>query len=99
MEHKLSSDEIQKVKDGHAVLLDVRSEGELAEKNCRFAQHWDVDQMSRGIFPNFRKDQPVFIFCRSGNRSAVAQALLTKEGYDDVHNLGGIVNVPEELCA
>lgn len=98
MEHKLSLDEIQQIKDGRATLIDVRSAAEVAEKHCEFALHWDVDQMIQGRFPDAPKDKPVFVFCRAGNRSAVAQALLTKDGFLDVHNVGGLHNVPDELC-
>jgi len=33
------------------------------------------------------KDHPIFIICRSGNRSATAARLLIKEGYTNVWNL------------
>ncbi len=98
MDHKLTHEEIQSIKDGRAILLDVRSEAELAERSCSYAKHWDFDEMTRGIFPNYSKDLPIFVFCRSGNRSAVAQSMLNKQGYDDVHNLGGINSIPDELC-
>jgi phage shock protein E len=98
MEHKLSEEEIQQIKDGRAVLLDVRSDAELAIQSCKFATQWDFDRMTRGIFPNIPKEQPLYVFCYRGNRSAVAQQLLTKEGFSDVHNVGGIHNLPPELC-
>lgn len=98
MEHKLSRDEIERIKRGRATLIDVRSSSELAEKACNTALHWDVDQMVAGRFPVINKKQPVFVFCRSGSRSALAQELMTKEGFSDVHNVGGIDDVPDELC-
>ena len=98
MEHKLTQEEIAKIKDGRAFLIDVRSESELAEKSCSTALHWDADQMVQGRFPHIPKDQPVFVFCRAGNRSSVAQSMLSADGFTDVHNIGGLHNVPEELC-
>lgn len=98
MEHKLSHEEIDRIKDGRATLVDVRSTAELAEKSCNMAVHWDVDQMISGRFPDINKHQPVYVFCRSGNRSALAQQLMSKEGFTDVHNIGGILSVPDELC-
>lgn len=99
MEHKLTSHEIEQIKEGRATLIDVRSDAEVAEKSCGSAKHWDVDRMIKGVFPNIDKNQPVYVFCRAGNRSAVAQAMLTKQGFSDVHNIGGVHNVPEELCS
>lgn len=98
MDHKLTREEIEAIKNGRAALVDVRSTAELAEKKCAQAQHWDVDQMTQGRFPNIPKDQPVFVFCHSGTRSSLAQRLMSAEGFTDTHNLGGINDVPEELC-
>ncbi|GIV37493.1 MAG: hypothetical protein KatS3mg032_1872 [Cyclobacteriaceae bacterium] len=79
----------------HAVLVDVRTPGEHRSGTIPGAVN--IDYMS----PNFKteflklpKDRPYFLFCRSGNRSAHACALLAKEGYE-VYNLkGGIVAWP-----
>lgn len=98
MEHKLTQDEIEKIRDGRAVLVDVRSEKEVAEKSCKLAQHWDVDEMIQGRFPSISKDLPIFVFCQERNRSVTAQQLLIKEGFVEVHNIGSIRNVPAELC-
>ena len=35
------------------------------------------------------RDQPMVVVCRSGNRSGSACALLSKQGFTQVHNLGG----------
>lgn len=98
MDHQLSAEEIQAIKDGRAFLIDVRSDGELAEKSCKFAQHWDVDQMVEGRFPHLPKDKPVYVFCRVGNRSGLAQRLMSAQGFTDVHDIGGLTSVPDELC-
>ncbi len=98
MDHKLTRQEIEAIKNGRAYLLDVRSEAELAERSCRFAKHWDVQEMIEGRMPDLPKDRPVFLFCRSGNRSAVAQRSMDAAGFTDTHNLGGIASIPDELC-
>lgn len=98
MEHKLTHDEIQAIIDGRAFLIDVRSDKEVEEKACKSAIHWDVDQMIQGRFPDIPKEKPTFTFCRAGNRSSVAQSMMSAEGFTDVHNLGGMHNVPDELC-
>lgn len=98
MDHKLTREEIEAIISGRSYLIDVRSAAELAEQKCRYALHWDVDQMVQGRFPDIPKDRPVFVFCRSGNRSSAAQRLLGAAGFTDAHDIGGIASVPTELC-
>ena len=98
MDHKLTREEVEAIKAGRAYLVDVRSAGEVAEKSCHYAMHWDFDQMVQGRFPNIPKDKQVFVFCRSGNRSSMAQRLLGGDGFTDAHDIGGFDSVPAELC-
>ncbi|WP_443871615.1 rhodanese-like domain-containing protein [Lactobacillus delbrueckii] len=37
-------------------------------------------------------DTPLFVYCRSGNRSGQAVAWLKQAGYSKVQNIGGIAN-------
>lgn len=41
-------------------------------------------------------DQTIFIYCRSGNRSAQAAAKLAAIGYMKVYDFGGIIDWPYE---
>jgi len=41
-------------------------------------------------------DQTIFIYCRSGNRSAQAAAKLAAIGYTKVYDFGGIIDWPYE---
>jgi phage shock protein E len=43
------------------------------------------------------KDAPIFVYCRSGNRSTSAASILVNLGYKNVYNLGGINNWPYEI--
>lgn len=97
MDHDLNSEEIAAIKAGRAYLIDVRSDSEVAERSSPFALHWDVQQMVEGRFPNIPKDLPVFVFCRSGNRSSTAQRLLGAQGFTDSHDVGGLDKIPNEL--
>lgn len=98
MLHQLTRAEIDSIKNQRAYLIDVRSDEEVAEQNISSAMHWDVRQMSEGRFPNIPKDAPVFVFCRSGNRSSEAQRLLGGAGFTDAHDMGGIDSLPSELA-
>jgi phage shock protein E len=97
MEHRLTREEIDAIINKRACLIDVRSDQEVAEKRCPVALHWDVQQMIEGRFPTIARDLPVFVFCRSGTRSAVAQRLLGGAGFTDAHNIGGLKEIPQEL--
>ena len=97
MEHRLTHEEIDAILTKQAYLIDVRSDAEVAEKHCPTALHWDVQQMVEGRFPNIPRDAPVFVFCRSGSRSAMAQRLLGGAGFTNAHSLGGLSDVPQEL--
>lgn len=97
MDHKLTREEIEEIKAGRSYLIDVRSSEEVAERSCQYAMHWDVQQMVQGRFPDIPKDRPVFVFCRSGNRSSVAQRLLGGAGFTNAHNMGSIDSIPKEL--
>jgi phage shock protein E len=97
MEHSLTSEEVGAIKSGKAYLIDVRSAGEVAATSCPSAMHWDVQQMVEGRFPAILKNVPVFVFCRSGSRSATAQRLLGANGFSDAHNVGGFDKIPKEL--
>ncbi|MCB0374541.1 MAG: rhodanese-like domain-containing protein, partial [Sinomicrobium sp.] len=48
---------------------------------------YDADFASR--FANFNKKEPVYVYCRSGRRSARAQQVLKGLGYTRVVNLEG----------
>lgn len=96
--HILQSDEIEQIKSANAVLLDVRTADELHEQSCHYAQHFDVQQLTMGQLPPIDKKTPIFVYCRSGNRSALAMQLLKKAGFNDVKNIGGISDIPAELC-
>lgn len=39
----------------------------------------------------------IFVYCRSGRRSALAAASLVKLGYTKVFDLGGIIDWPYEV--
>lgn|SRR3989344_2379752 len=97
MGHHITQEEINAINNQRAYLLDVRSAEEVAVSACPGAIHWDVRQMAAGRFPNIPRNMPVFVFCRSGNRSSTAQRLLGGAGFTDAHDVGGLENVPVEF--
>ncbi len=74
-----------------ALVLDVREPFEFAEGHVEGAVLVPLATVAAraGEFP---KDEPVYVFCRTGNRSLQAAQTLVAAGYTDVRNVeGGIV--------
>ncbi|WP_232455872.1 rhodanese-like domain-containing protein [Polaribacter sp. SA4-10] len=72
-------------------LLDVRTENEVKEgfiKTAIFADFYDDNFYTKST-KQLEKKKPVYIYCRSGNRSGKALKILQKKGYDAYNVLGG----------
>lgn len=80
------------VKNG-AVLLDVRTAEEYNSGHFPGATNFEVQKMSNGEFPNVDKTAKIYVYCRSGNRSANATKQLEKQGFTNVTDLGGLNDV------
>lgn len=78
-----------------AVLLDVRTPPEYAERHIERATNIPVDDLtSRSAeldkLTGGDKTKPIVVYCHSGKRAARAKAMLLDAGYQQVTNLGGI---------
>lgn len=75
----------------NAVLLDVRTKEEYAERKIEGSINLPLDEIQRitDVVPD--KSTPVFLHCRSGKRSGRAQKILTSMGYTNAVNIGGIM--------
>ncbi len=73
-----------------ARLVDVRSPEEFAAGHLPGAINLPVQELDRRLQELLPKDQPVVLYCRSGNRSGRAAGMLKKAGYERVHDLGAM---------
>lgn len=75
-------------------ILDVRTPSEFAEGHIKGAIN--IDFYSTGfvsdVTKTLTKDKPVFVYCRSGRRSAQAADILKKNGFNVADLDGGILN-------
>lgn len=73
-----------------AVLLDVRSKDEYRIVRLPGSINLPLNQLKRArdIIPD--ADTPVFVYCVSGARAGKAVKRLTKMGYTDCRNIGGL---------
>ena len=70
-----------------AVLLDVRTPEEYRDGHLPGAKNLPLDRLDTIAEPS---GSPLFVYCRSGARSAQARARLAREGYS-VTDLGGLL--------
>lgn len=84
-----------------AVIIDVRTEGEVREGIIEGALNIDI--MQPGFADKIRemdKDKTYLMVCRSGNRSGSACGFMEQEGFKNVYNLvGGMMEWDGEVAA
>lgn len=94
-----SADFGQKLEHARSVagarIIDVRSAVEFAEGHVPGVEHIPLNQIPTLDAP---KDAPLFLYCRSGARSARGCRALEKLGFTNVHNLGGILDYKGPLA-
>jgi rhodanese-related sulfurtransferase len=73
-----------------ALVLDVREDREFQQGHIANALHIPLAQLNKRL-PELEKyrDRTVVTYCRSGQRSNSAAALLRKHGFASVYNLAG----------
>lgn len=74
-------------------LIDVRTPEEYSAGHIDGAGNLSLQSIESGTMPSVEKSEPVYLYCRSGNRSAQAASLLKQAGYTDVHDLGAMTSV------
>ncbi len=90
---KYSIDEThERLASGEAILLDVRTDGERAERSLKNSLHIPLDQIEARIdeLEEYREKE-IIAYCRSGNRSLAAADLLGKKGFRAASMNGGIM--------
>ena len=80
------------VENGSA-FLDVRTPEEYVAGYYEGADNFPLSNLQQGIYPNVDKDAKLYVYCRSGNRSAEAKSILTNAGFSNVVDLGGLSDV------
>jgi len=87
-------------KSENQVILDVRTEDEVAEGMIPNAIHIDI-HLGQGFIDEIEKldkTKEYFVYCRSGGRSAQACAVMNHLGFEHTYNLlGGITEWQGEI--
>ena len=92
MEDEISALELSEIleKNPGAALIDVREQEEFDEVNLK-GQLIPLSEFE-ARWSEVPRDQPVYVYCRSGRRSRTALEYLKKQGYTNGLNVtGGIL--------
>lgn len=81
-----------------AFLVDVRTPGEFASGSLPGAVNIPLDKLPEQL-SNFKNRKHIVVFCRSGGRSAQAQSILTRSGFNGVVNGGTRENVQRLIAS
>ena len=87
-----------KEKSKNQVIIDIRTPQEFSQGhiegaiNMNYFDHSFMEQIGK-----YDKSKPIFLYCRSGNRTSSAAAKIAKLGFEEVYDLqGGIMSWSKE---
>ena len=78
------------------IVIDVRTVSEFKNGFVQDAINIEWQDIS-SIKDEFEKNQKIYLYCRSGNRSGKAGDILIKLGFKNVENLGSLENASKYL--
>jgi len=86
---------IEEIKNGNAVILDVRTSDEWNNGYVDGAIHFDLEKIMRGEIPDIDSGKIIYTYCRSGGRANMALEILHSKGFSNVVCLGGYLDWKE----
>jgi len=96
---ELETGEFLRRRSPDAPVLDVRTPGEFSQGHLVGAVNLDI--MDAGFLEEVERlgldrEAPVYLYCRSGNRSGKAARLLRENGYTRAYNVGAFEELARE---
>lgn len=85
---QVNVNEVRELVESGAAIFDVREEDEYAQSHLKGAKNIPLSQL-RDRIDEFPKDKPIYLHCRSGQRSYNAVLALQHRGFDNVFNISG----------
>ncbi|MFS4482132.1 rhodanese-like domain-containing protein [Hyunsoonleella sp. 2307UL5-6] len=92
MEDLAQDDWVQQLEnDNNAIVLDVRTDDEVADGIIPNAIHLDIYKGQEFIdaLEDLDKSKSYYVYCRSGNRSGQACQIMEELGFEKAYNLEG----------
>ena len=77
-------------------LIDVRTPEEFKSGYLEDAINIEWQNI-KNLNKEIKKDDKIYLYCRSGNRSGKATDILINMGYKNVKNIGGLKEASERL--
>ncbi|GAL85791.1 hypothetical protein MYP_3020 [Sporocytophaga myxococcoides] len=88
---------VQQLKNREVYLIDVRTPEEYNEGNLEYSLNIDYNGKDfKKNLSKLDKQKPVYVYCRSGNRSGKALDSLKALGFSKYYNIGGFENLKAE---
>ncbi len=87
---RISGAEARELVQKGAILVDVRSPAEFAGGHIDGAVNIPIQQLNSRLSELGESSGEIVVYCESGGRSAAAKRLLEANGFEHVHDLGGI---------
>ena len=100
MYEQITPEEAKKIMDSgeEHIILDTREQDEFDEghiPNAILIPYTEIENKAIELIPD--KDKLILVYCRSGRRSKIAAEALSKLGYTNVKEFGGIIDWPYEV--
>lgn len=85
------------IQEEGATVIDVRSSWEFADGHVDGALNIPLEEIPGRLSEIQSLKQPLVVYCRSGNRSGMAQGFLSQAGISEVYNGGGLGDMRIQL--
>ncbi len=86
----LPSEAVRLINKENAMVIDIREVNEIEQGSIIDSNHVALSVLPEKLDSlSNNKDQPILVFCKTGNRSAQACKLLLKNNYTNVFGLKG----------
>ena len=100
MYEQITAEEAKKIMDSgkEHIILDAREQDEYDEGHIPGAiliPYTEIENKAEEMLPD--KDKLILVYCRSGRRSKIAAESLSKLGYTNVKEFGGIIDWTYEI--
>lgn len=79
-----------------AIIVDVRTEGEYQSGHIKGSKNIPLNHLQKSS-KTLSKDKAIITCCASGMRSASAKSMLKAQGFTQVYNGGGWLNLKNKL--
>ena len=100
MYEQITAENAKKIMDSgeEHIILDTREQDEFDSGHIPGAiliPYTEIENKAEEMLPD--KDKLILVYCRSGRRSKIAAEALSKLGYTNVKEFGGIIDWPYEI--